>query len=161
MTGHSLTRGLTYLIPLSHTKQKIRVGWREWASLPDLEINNLKVKIDTGAKTSSLHAENIKIYYRGWKKRVRFEVHPKQKKGSHKVVCTAIVVDERVVTNSGGQREKRYFIKTPICLGGMQWNVEISLTDREKMKFPMLLGREAMRGHIIVDPQSSYLMGKI
>lgn len=139
--------------------EKPIIGWREWVALPQLRIRKLSAKIDTGAKTSSLHAEAIQVFYKQGKKRVSFVLHQRHRKKERSVQCVATVIDERVVTDSGGHRERRYVIKTPIVLGTTRWPVEITLTDRASMRFPMLIGRGSLRGLFVVDPVHTYQLG--
>ena len=144
---------------MKRPKQRICVGWREWAALPDLAIDALKVKVDTGALSSALHAIHVRPFREDGRLRVRFEVHPMQRRTDITVTCVADVVDERVVTSSTGHRENRLVIRTPIRVGGQTWAIDITLTNRDSMGFRMLLGRRAMRNHIVVDPAGSYLCG--
>ena len=141
-------------------EEKILVGWREWASLPELGIPAIKMKVDTGARTSALHAFSIETFEESGKKRVRFAIHPLQKRRDIEIYCVADMIDERIVSDSGGHREKRIVIKTPICIGDMKWDVEFTLTDRDTMRFRALLGRTAMEDMLVVDPDKSYLTGK-
>ena len=136
------------------------IGWREWLSLPALGIPQIKAKIDTGAKTSALHTFSLQTYTEQGCKWVRFGLHPFQKKLKPELFCNAEVIDERVVSDSGGHREQRLVIVTPVRLGTQQWPVEITLTNRENMIFRMLLGRTAMQGRFLVNPQASYQAGK-
>lgn len=133
------------------------IGWREWISLPDLGIPEVKVKIDTGARSSALHAFDIETFRRDGKRMVRFKVHPYQGDASRMVISEAEVIEERSVRNSGGKEEWRPVIVTPVELLGERWPIELTLTNRDLMRFRMLLGREAVRGRFLVDAGRSYL----
>ncbi len=137
----------------------ITLGWREWVLLPELNLPPLKAKIDTGARTSCLHAFSLEPFNKGRSAWVRFGMHPHQHDPDTEVFCEAKVVDKRIVTDSGGHREERYVISTLLELGKTQWPIEITLTNRDTMRFRMLLGRTAMQNKILVDPGGSYLLG--
>jgi hypothetical protein len=142
------------------SERKQIVGWREWVNLPELGIERIKAKIDTGARTSALHAFKLDTYEEKGVLRVRFHIHPLPKKKSVVSICDAEVVDKRLVTDSGGHCEMRYVINTALHIGMFSWPIEVTLTNRDTMKFRMLLGRTAMQEHLVVDPDQSYLIGK-
>lgn len=135
------------------------LGWREWVELPELGIKRIKVKIDTGARTSALHAFRLDTFTENGQLKVCFDIHPLQKNVNKVVTCVANVIDNRMVTDSGGHRENRYVIQTPIILGNSTRIIEVTLTNRDDMRFRMLLGRSAMES-ILINPTASYLLGK-
>ena len=139
---------------------KLTVGWREWVSLPDLGLPELKAKIDTGARTSCLHAFTVEPYMQDEKEWVRFGIHPHQEDNETVVYCEAEVVDIRTVTDSGGHSEQRYVIATDLVIDKQRWSIELTLTNRDTMLFRMLLGRTAMANKIIVNPARSYLLSE-
>lgn len=138
----------------------LALGWREWAALPELGIEAIKAKLDTGARTSSLHAFGIELFERDGIPMVRFEVHPEQRSRQGRVRVEAEVLDERWIRNSGGVRELRPVIETDVRIGEETWPIELTLTRRDEMGFRMLLGRQAIRTRAVVDPGSSFRAGR-
>ncbi|VGO16770.1 hypothetical protein PDESU_05362 [Pontiella desulfatans] len=141
--------------------EPLKLGWREWCALPELGIPAIKAKVDTGAKTSCLHTFSIEPYQEDGASRVRFKVHPLQKNENLVLECTAAVKDERIVSDSGGHKELRYIIETKVLIGDKFRLIEMSLTNRDSMRFRMLLGRRAMEENTLVDPAASYLNGRL
>lgn len=142
------------------TAQLTTVGWREWVALPELGLPAIKAKIDTGARTSALHAFALERYRDGGRDKIRFHMHPIQRQTKTVVVCEALLKDEREVTDSGGHTELRYVIETPLHIADAVWPIELTLTNRDNMRFRMLIGRQAMNNVLLVDPARSYLQGK-
>ena len=138
-----------------------RIGWREWVALPDLGLPAIKAKVDTGARTSALHAFLIEPYTEAGVDMLRFLIHPIQKNQDLSIECRCPVHDQREVTDSGGHTEMRYVIQTRLVSGDAEWPIEMTLTNRDTMAFRMLLGRRAMEQRFIVDPAASYLRGKL
>ncbi|SEP09317.1 ATP-dependent zinc protease family protein [Aquisalimonas asiatica] len=137
----------------------LMAGWREWAALPDLHIPAIKVKVDTGALSSALHAIHIEHFSEDGQARVRFEIHPFQRRSQPTIACTANLIGERLVTSSNGHRERRPVIRTRLMLAGQTWPIDLTLTNRDSMGFRMLLGRRAMRRRIVVNPSASFICG--
>jgi hypothetical protein len=134
------------------------VGAVEMCGLPDFNIQGLETRIDTGAQTSSLHVDNIIEFKQDKKRWISFDIHPDIHNVDIMVNKCARVKAKRKIKSSNGTKETRYIIDTNIILGHKTWPIEVSLTDRSGMTFLMLLGREAMAGHIIVDPGASFLV---
>ncbi len=138
------------------------IGWKEWFSLESLKIPAIKGKIDTGAKTSSLHAFNIKPYKIKGIEYVKFDINPLQKNNQFTKTCKSVVVDRRMVSDSGGKKEKRFVIQSSLRIGNTETTIELTLANRHSMTFKMLLGREAIKKvKMLVDPSRSYLQGRI
>jgi len=137
------------------------IGWREWVSLPALGIIKIKAKVDTGARTSALHAFALQPFTENGQHKIRFDIHPFQHNTQKVINCVANVVDKRLVTDSGGHEEERYVVQTPITIAGQTWSIEITLTERENMLFRMLLGRSALRKRFIVNPARSFVTTRI
>jgi len=134
------------------------VGWREWGALPEFDIPLLKIKVDTGARTSCIHATRIEPFHHRGDEWIRFVVHPDE---PHRAVpCEHLVLDRRKVSDSGGHREHRYVIGTDLVVGTHRFRVDFTLTDRSDMRFRMLLGRTAIAHTFLVDVAHSYLQGK-
>jgi hypothetical protein len=137
------------------------IGWREWVSLPELGIARIKAKVDTGARTSALHAFQLEPFVENGQNKIRFDIHPQQHNTNEIITCVANVVDKRLVTDSGGHEEERFVIQTPITIAGQTWSIEITLTERENMLFRMLLGRSALRKRFIVNPARSFVSTRV
>ena len=132
------------------------LGWQEWVSLPELGLHALKAKIDTGAKTSALHTHRIEPFGTTKRPMVRFTVHPNPKRPDLEVSATAAVIDQREVTSSNGERQLRFVIATRVQIGPLAWPIEVTLTNRERMSYRMLIGRQAIRPNVLVDPDASF-----
>lgn len=135
------------------------LGWREWLSLPDLGIEAIKAKIDTGARSSSLQALDVETFRRGSRRFVRFRVHPLQRDTSEPVTAEAVLRGQRRVRSSSGQVDLRPVIRTRVEMEGRRWFIEITLAHREQMGFRMLLGRTAVQDRFLIDPGRSFLTG--
>lgn len=133
------------------------IGWREFVTLPQLNIGKIKAKIDTGARSSAIHAFNIQELSRNGKKIIRFQIHPLQRDSKTTVTTEAELLEYRKIRNSGGTAQFRPVIKTNIEVGKHIWSIELSLTNRDVMGFRMLLGRQAVRNKFLVDPGGSFL----
>lgn len=140
--------------------EKKLLGWREWVRLGTLGLPPIKAKIDTGARTSALHAFELEPFQRDGRQWVRFSIHPKQRNPRLIRTCEAPVIDRRRVTDSGGHRQMRYVIESDITLGDETWAIELTLTSRDNMRFRLLLGRAALAGRFVIDPTLAYCIGK-
>ena len=141
-------------------QQRVLIGWREWTALPELGIPSIKAKVDTGARTSALHAFSVEPFLEDGIPMVRFAIHPVQHRTDKVKQCVAKVVDERWVTDSGGHREQRLVIQTQIQMAQMMWPIELTLTNRDNMRFRMLLGRTSMENRFSIQPDQSFVLGK-
>ena len=145
-------------------KKKIQpsdiIGWKEWVGLPELGIPDVKAKIDTGARTSALHTFTLKEFYADGLRMVRFGIHPLQRRRDIELFCEAPVIERRRVKDSGGHVEKRYVIRTTVQLGSKNWPTDITLTNRDKMLFRMLIGRKAVEDKYLINPARVYQTGR-
>lgn len=141
------------------SRQPVLAGWREWISLPGLGAGAIKAKLDTGARTSALHAWNIWTFERDGEDWVQFDLHPVQRNNAVCVTCEAPLIGRRMIKSTSGKSEERFVIRTTVMLGGEKRAIEVTLTNRDEMGFRMLLGRTAMRRWVVVDPASSFLHG--
>lgn len=140
-------------------KPKAVIGWREMIALPALGIDRIKAKIDTGARSSTLHAWDVQVFKRSNVEMVRFNVHPVQRETRTEVSAEGELIEQRWVKSSGGHETLRAVIRTEVLLAGARWPIELTLTNRDAMGFRMLLGRQAIRaGRLLVDPSKSYLL---
>ncbi|MEM9533088.1 MAG: RimK/LysX family protein [Pseudomonadota bacterium] len=136
------------------------IGWREWVGLPELAVSRIKAKIDTGAKTSALHADAISTTEVDGKTWAEFLVHPFPRKRTPEIVCRAPVVDLRDIRSSNGEVEQRVMVRTALALGPHVFPIDLTLTNRDEMRFRMLLGREALKHRFLVNSGVSFALGK-
>jgi hypothetical protein len=142
----------------SRMGRRVTIGWREWAGLPQLGIARIMAKIDTGARTSALHANSIEAFDQDGAAWVRFDVAGEAEGAPwHE----APISDRRLVRSSNGKAELRHVIRTELALAGRVWTIEVTLTNRERMDLPMLIGREALAGRVLVDAQKSWVAGRL
>lgn len=141
-------------------KARTIIGWREIVALPDLGVDTIKAKVDTGARTSAIHAFDVHRFKKGNDDWVRFTLHPRQRRRWPEVTCEARVIGIRQVMSSNGARERRMFIKTRLKIGPYTFPIELSLATRDEMGYRILIGRTALRKRFIVDSGSSYTFVK-
>jgi len=140
-------------------KKAIELGWKEYAALPELGVDRIHVKIDTGARTSAIHTLSNKLFHKGKQPWVRFILAPHQDDDDTTIECEMPVKDQRTITSSNGHKSERIVIETTLLIGGTERQIEVTLVCRRKMKFRMLLGRQAMHG-MVVNPKMSHLTTK-
>jgi ribosomal protein S6--L-glutamate ligase len=145
----------------SRPSQPFILGWEEWVMLPDLGLGAIKAKVDTGARTSALHAFYVEPFGPGRARHVRFGVHPLPRRNDIAIECTARLIGVREVRSSNGEIEQRYVIETPIRIGERQWRIEVTLANRDMMVYRMLLGRQAIPRDGLVRPSASFLQPKL
>lgn len=141
--------------------EKTVIGRAEWCAFPNLNVPAIKARVDSGAKTSSIHAFDIEPFKQGRQSWVRFNVHPLIDDAAITITCEQRVVDKRMVRSSSGEAELRYVIKTPLKLGNQIWSIEVTLSNRDSMGHRMLLGRSAMSGRLIIDPSLNCTLGQL
>lgn len=137
------------------------LGWEEWLALPDLRLPAIRAKIDTGAKTSALHAFAIEEYGGVGARAVRFGVHPVPGRDDVEVFCASPIIDRREVTSSNGDSEMRIVIETAVHIGDRAWSIEVTLTNREAMAYRMLLGRQAVQPGMLIDATASFRQARL
>jgi hypothetical protein len=135
------------------------IGWREWVELPELGVEPMKAKVDTGARTAALHAFRLRLEERDGQQWARFEIHPEQRSRRGTTTVELPVVDVRKVRSSNGDVQLRPMVRTPVVVAGHRFSIDVTLTDRDEMGFRMLLGRASIRRRFIVDPGRSFLGG--
>ena len=145
----------------SRLSQPFILGWEEWVTLPELGLAAIKAKVDTGARTSALHAFYVEPFGSARARKVRFGVHPLPRRNDIAIECIARVIDRREVRSSNGEIEERYVIETPIRIGERQWRIEVTLANRDMMSYRMLLGRQAIPRDGFVKPSASFLQPKL
>lgn len=144
----------------SRKKQPLEIGWREWVSFPDYGIGSIKAKIDTGAKTSAIHAFRIReVDYEG-ARHVEFFLHPEQKRRNPEIRCIAPVLDQRLIKSSNGTVQNRFIVSTTLAIADREWSIDLSLTNRDDMGFRLLIGRDALRNKVIIHPAKSFMLGR-
>ena len=147
-------------MPAEEVGEPALIGWREWVAFPDWGVDAMKAKIDTGARTSALHAYDVEEFEIDGRRWVRFAVHPWQRNDDDAKVVEAVLVDQRHVTSSSGAKSLRPVVRAVIDLAGSPHEIDVTLTRRDEMGFRMLLGRKAMAGRYLIDPSLSYVTGR-
>ncbi len=141
-------------------RQRPIIGWREWAGLPDFGVEEINAKIDTGAKSSAIHAYRIKEIEIDGEPHAEFFLHPVQRRKKPEIYCRAPIVDKRLIRSSNGQEEERFVIEANLRLGDRLWKADLTLTNRDAMGFRLLIGRDALRKRFMIDPGASYMLGR-
>jgi ribosomal protein S6--L-glutamate ligase len=141
-----------------HRSPAFVLGWQEWVSLPTLGLPAIKAKVDTGARTSALHAFDIIPTDDGF---VTFKVNPVPRRTDFVVACRARMIDARDVTSSNGERERRIVVETALEIAGRRWPIEVTLTNRAMMRTRMLLGRQALTGDVLIAPAKALLQPRL
>lgn len=141
-------------------RERPAIGWREWAALPVFGVERIKAKVDTGARSSALHAFDMKIFDRDGEEWIAFSIHPNQRDDRASLRVEAPLHDRRKVRPSTGKAKERPVVRVPITVGQDTWPIEITLVRRDMMGFRMLLGRQAVRGRYVIDPGRSFLAGQ-
>ena len=136
------------------------IGWREWAAFPDLGVARINAKIDTGAKSSAIHAFRVRVTESADGPWVEFTLHPRRRRKKPEIFCRAPLVDTRLIKSSNGQTEERFVINTPLRMGDHIWPIELTLTNRDAMGYRLLVGRDALARRFLIKPDASYLLGK-
>ena len=136
------------------------IGWREWIALPDFGIRAIKAKIDTGAASSAIHAFDVQVVEHDGRRHASFEIHPNQRSNRRAIRVEAPILGERSVRSSTGHAQTRYVVQMNLVLLDRCWTAEVTLARRDQLGFRMLLGREALRGRFLVDPDASFVGGR-
>jgi hypothetical protein len=140
--------------------QPMEIGWREWVALPEFGVGRIKAKIDTGAKTSAIHAYRIQELEQDGASYAEFYLHPMQNRNKPEIFCIAPIVDKRLIKSSNGVAQERLIVRTTLEMGERSWEIDLSLTNRDDMGFRLLIGRDALRKNIVIRPGRSFLTGK-
>lgn len=138
--------------------QKLIIGRREYIDLPELGLYQIEAKIDTGAYTSALHCQKVRILDSGELKMATFQLLDASHPGFKEQILTFPVHKTKRIKSSNGQIQTRYIIKTDLKIGGITRKIEFSLADRSRMEYPILIGRKALRGYFIVDVSKTHLL---